>query len=75
MKASKKTLYRQIADQLLRKRHITEGLAALGCYIKGFLALLGWRKPAQALSSACLLMSPARSPLAVRSDLLSADQP
>jgi hypothetical protein len=31
---------------------ITEGLAALSHDIRGLLALLGWRKPAQALSSA-----------------------
>ena len=31
---------------------ITEGLAALAHDIPGLLALLGWRKPAQALSSA-----------------------
>ena len=31
---------------------ITEGLAALAHDIPGMLALLGWRKPAQALSSA-----------------------
>jgi len=31
---------------------ITEGLAALAHEIRGLLALLGWREPAQALSSA-----------------------
>ena len=31
---------------------ITEGLAALADDIPGLLALLGWREPAQALSSA-----------------------
>ena len=31
---------------------ITEGLAALAHDIRGLLALLGWREPAQALSSA-----------------------
>jgi hypothetical protein len=31
---------------------ITEGLAALARDIPGMLALLGWRQPAQALSSA-----------------------
>jgi hypothetical protein len=31
---------------------ITEGLAALAHDIPGLLALLGWREPAQALSSA-----------------------
>ena len=31
---------------------ITEGLAALANDIPGLLALLGWREPAQALSSA-----------------------
>ena len=31
---------------------ITEGLAALAHDIPGMLAMLGWRKPAQALSSA-----------------------
>ena len=37
---------------------ITEGLAALAHDIPGLLALLGWREPAQTLSSARLLMSP-----------------
>ena len=37
---------------------ITEGLAALADDSPGLLALLGWRKPAQALSSAWLLMNP-----------------
>jgi hypothetical protein len=31
---------------------ITEGLAALAHDIRGLLALLGWREPAQARSSA-----------------------
>ena len=31
---------------------ITEGLAALAHDIRGLLAVLGWREPAQALSSA-----------------------
>jgi hypothetical protein len=37
---------------------ITEGLAALAHDIRGLLAILGWREPAQELSSAWLLMSP-----------------
>lgn len=31
---------------------ITEGLAALAHDIRGFLALVGWREPAQSLNSA-----------------------
>lgn len=48
---------------------ITESLAALAHNIPGLLALLGSREPAQALSSAWLLMSPNRSTAASRSSL------
>ena len=40
------------AQQLDGFRPITEGLAALTHDIPGLLALLGWREPAQGLSSA-----------------------